>query len=190
MSEWISGNRNLSSSEQEQNARTFYEFFKGRGWSSQAICAMLGNIQVESSINPGIWENLEPFAGGYGLVQWTPYTKYSEWASERGLSWENNGDAECLRIIYESENGLQWFSNPAAPIVDPPLSFEEFSKSELDPDVLANYFLWYYEHPEDTNQPQRGKNALAWFKLLDGGITNTQLILLTLRKRRRKSPFC
>lgn len=149
----------------ENNAKEFYGVFFQYGATLNAISAMLGNMQSESGINPGIWEGLNPFAGGYGLVQWTPYTKYSEWA---GADWQDNGPKECERIIYEAENGLQWFGNDEAPIPTPPLTFPEFLKSELDVVTLANYFLWYYEHPTVTIQPQRGEQAQVWYKFLSG----------------------
>ena len=77
---WITGNRFLSLAEMQINAELFQGWALAAGWSVHAICAMLGNIQSESTINPGIWESLSPYSGGYGLVQWTPYTKYSNWA--------------------------------------------------------------------------------------------------------------
>ena len=162
---WVSGNRYLSQSEMENNAKEFYGVFSQYGATLNAISAMLGNMQSESGVNPGIWEGLKPFAGGYGLVQWTPYTKYSEWA---GADWQDNGPKECERIIYEAENGLQWFENPEAPTPTPPLTFQEFLKSELDVVTLANYFLWYYEHPAVTIQPERGEQAQGWYKFLSG----------------------
>lgn len=165
MAAWVSGNRYLSRSEMENNATLFYGIFNQYGATLNAISAMLGNMQSESGINPGIWESLNPYAGGYGLVQWTPYTKYSEWA---GSGWQDNGPKECQRIIYEAENGLQWFENPSAPIVNPPMSFAQFLKSTESVDTLANYFLWFYEHPAVTIQPQRATQAREWYQFLSG----------------------
>ena len=103
---WISGNRYLTMTEMQNNVDIIHYYFITKGWTENAIAGMLGNMQSESSINPGIWEGLDEVAkGGYGLVQWTPYTKYSDWAGE---GWENNGQKEMERIIYELKNGLQW----------------------------------------------------------------------------------
>lgn len=163
--EWIAKNAYLTRDEMENNALLVWSFLGSRGWSREAVSAMLGNMQTESTINPGIWESLNQYSGGYGLVQWTPYTKYSEWA---GSGWENNGNKQCERINYEMENGLQWFSNNEAPIVNPPITFEEFSKSTDDVGTLANYFLWYYEHPATTIQPDRAEQAKNWYEFLAG----------------------
>lgn len=163
--EWISKNAYLTQSEMENNAIMVWNYFGSRGWTLNAVCAMLGNMQTESTINPGIWESLVVQGGGYGLVQWTPYTKYSEWA---GTDWQDNGDKQCERIVYERDNGLQWFRNPSVDIPDPPITFSEFSDSTLPVDTLANYFLWYYEHPADPDQPNRAAQAQAWYEFLYG----------------------
>lgn len=162
---WITGNRYLSQSEMENNAKEVYNYFIKAGWTINAISAMLGNMESESNINPGIWEGLTvDTSRGYGLVQWTPSTKYTDWAGE---GYEN-GNKQCERIQYEVDNGLQWFENPKAPIVDPPITFKEFSTSTLDVATLANYFLWYYEHPAVTDQPIRATQAQEWLTFLRG----------------------
>lgn len=132
-------------------------------------------MQTESTINPGIWENLDPYYRGYGLVQWSPYTKLTDWIIEQG--WASNTEealtsynSQVDRIIYEAENGLQWFSNPEAPIKDPPISLSEFLVSDLPPSTLANYFLWFYEHPGETIQPARAKQADEWYEFLTGKV--------------------
>lgn len=164
---WIGGNHYLSQSEMENNATIIWNYLGSKGWTLNAVSALLGNMQSESTINPNIWESLTvDYSRGYGLVQWTPATKYIDWA---GSDWEN-GDRELDRIIYESENALQWFSNPNAPIIDPPISFKEFTTSNEEVGILANYFLWYYEHPAVTIQPNRSEQAIAWFNFLGGEV--------------------
>lgn len=144
----------------ENNARIFNEKMSAAGFSINAISGMLGNIQKESSVNPGIWQNLTVGSGGYGLVQWTPYTKYSEWA---GSGWENNGDKECERIIYEFDNGLEYYSTSQYP-----LSASEFRTSTQSPEYLATAFLYNYERPKNKNQPIRRTYARNWYKFLTG----------------------
>lgn len=164
-SDWISKNAYLTQAQMEHNATLVWRYFGSKGWSLEAVSAMLGNMQTESTINPGIWESLTPNGGGYGLVQWTPYTKYSEWA---GQGWQNNGNKQCERIEYEKDNGLQWFANYEVYPATPPISFKEFSTSTLPASTLANYFLWYYEHPLDPNQPNRAEQAQRWYSFLSG----------------------
>lgn len=158
---WISENRFLSLNEMENNAKLFSDYFLSKGWSLNAICGMLGNIQTESNINPGIWEGLIEgnLEGGYGLVQWTPATKYINWA---GSNYQD-GYKQCDRIIYEKDNSLQWISTSLYP-----MTFEEFSTSDLPVELLADMFLKNYERPFDDNQPIRGTQALYWYEFLKG----------------------
>lgn len=152
---WITGNRQLSRAEMDQNAIKFYYRASALGAHYNAILGMLANIEDESWINPGVWESFIPYAGGYGLVQWTPYTKYSSWA---GSGWEDNGDKEVEFLKYTVDNQdipqyIQWFANNEAPTygypVQPPITLAQFWESNLDPKVLADYWILYYEHPRE-----------------------------------------
>lgn len=160
MSEWIYGNRYLTMDEMKHNALLVYNLLSAGGFSVNAVAAILGNAQTESSINPGVWQNFKPFKGGYGLVQWTPYTNYSEWA---GADWENNGSKQCARIIYEFENGEQYYPTKAYP-----LTASQFKTSDKSPAYLATAFLYNYERPANKNQPQRRTQAEFWYEYLTG----------------------
>lgn len=161
---WILGNRFLDMEEMKVNAEIIFQYFHINGWSDNAIAGIMGNMQSESSLNPHIWEGLHEgnLDGGYGLTQWTPATKYIDWA---GSDWKMP-EKELDRIQYEADNGIQWFGNPEAPITSPPISFKEFTTSDKSVEELANYFLWYYEHPAVTIQPQRAEQAKAWYEFI------------------------
>lgn len=160
MSDWISGNRFLSQTEMKHNALLVRDRLSAAGFSINAIAAILGNMQTESSINPGIWQDLKPNKGGYGLVQWTPASKYIEWA---GSDWEGNGDKECERIAYEFANDIQYAKTKTYP-----LTASNFKTSDKAPAYLANAFLYNYERPKNLNQPKRGKQAEYWYEFLTG----------------------
>ena len=176
---WITGNRYLSMTEMKNNADIMYSFFTDHGWTVNAIAAMFGNMQTESTLNPGIWEDLDPFGGGYGLVQWTPYTNYSDWA---GDGWQDNGQKEMERIIYELDNHLQWISTSLYP-----MSFQEFITSEKPPAYLAQAFLYNYERPAVKPQPARSRQAEYWYEYLEGHPPVKQIpiwLLFKLKERR------
>lgn len=191
--DYITGNRYLSQSEMETNAKYIWRYLRERGWSKNAVAGMLGNMQSESTINPGIWEGLNQGTGpGFGLVQWTPYTKYTEWCAERGLN-PSAMDSALLRIEYELDFGLQYYSTDAYP-----LSFASFKVSTQTPEYLAMAFLHNYERPADSNQPNRATQARSWFELLEdgaetpedtpvyqGGNSKMPFLLLALSTRRR-----
>lgn len=165
-----SKNAYLSRAEMEGNAEFITYYFRALGWTDNAIAAMLGNMESESTINPGIYESLDSSSttNGFGLVQWTPNTKYKEWADANGYG-SDYGDivGQCHRIKYELENGLQWI-----PTTSFPLSFEMFSHATGNVEMLAYAFLYNYERPASLDQPNRQAQAVAWLefiKSLDGG---------------------
>lgn len=159
-----SKNAFLTDSEMETNARYVYGVLTSRGWSPTAVCGMLGNMETESTINPGIWQNLD--AGntslGYGLVQWTPSTKYTSWCDARGLD-PSHMDSALARIEWELENGEQYYKTDAYP-----LTFAQFKVSTESASYLAQAFLLNYERPADQTQPARSTQAEKWYTLLKG----------------------
>lgn len=169
MSNWISANRYLSTTEMQNNAQIVYNRLK-YGWTKNAICALLANMQCESNINPGIWESLKSgnLSGGFGLVQWTPATKYRNWHDAYFDDTDyTNGDKQLSRIIYEVNNGMQW----ANVCSEQGLSFQEFTQSTLDPYILAVEFLICYERPADQGpnvRALRGSIAQTWWNYFGG----------------------
>lgn len=157
----ITGNRWLTQAEMETNARYIWNYLGSRGWSINAVAGMLGNMQTESTINPGIWEGLNAGTGpGFGLVQWTPYTKYTAWCDDRNLN-PSDMDSALQRIEYELENGLQYYETSSYP-----LSFAEFKVSTESPYYLGMAFLANYERPAVSYQPRRGEQAQQWYEFL------------------------
>lgn len=158
----------LSDIQMKINASYIYESMSNDGWTLESICGMLGNMQVESSLNPGRWQGdvvapADPTGVGYGLVQWTPYTNYTDWAIANGYSDPSVMDGNIARINYELANNLQWI-----PTYQYPMTFAAFKESTLSPDTLAMIFLANYERPYDPYQPIRGQYALSWYEYLKG----------------------
>jgi len=182
----------LNAEEKEVNARYIYNYLRLRGWSPQAICGMLGNMETESYLNPGVWENLDPGddTRGFGLVQWTPSTKYTDWCYYRELD-PSHMDSALMRIEYEVENGLQWIKTKQYNY-----SFEWFKTSTSSPSSLAQAFLYNYERPLVRPQPLRSAQALKWYNKLKGGsidpggiVTNTSRkmgVLMIIAATRRR----
>lgn len=147
------------------NAQYIMNYFLNKGWTKNSICGMLGNMQSESTMNPGLWESrIEGnMRGGYGLVQWTPATVYINWANSKGYEW-GSIDAQCECIQKEYENNEQWI-----PTTQYPMTFDEFIHSTESPNYLALVFIKNYERPFNSNQPIRGEQAEYWFNTLEGG---------------------
>lgn len=172
MPTWVVSNAYLGQADKDNNALCAWNAMGSIGWSRNATAAVLGNFDKESTLNPGIWQNLDEWntSLGLGLGQWTPATKLLNWASGKGIKWDD-GDNQCQ---FLTENSGQWHTtgNPAAPNPSPLLSWEEFMKSELDVETLTNYFYYWWEDPSysDTSLPPRRDAAKHYFSLI-GGVT-------------------
>ena len=164
----------LTQEQMEVNATYIYSYLSAKGWSINAIAGILGNMQHESAINPGRWEGNDVGNGpGYGLVQWTPYTNYTNWCSTQGYSDPSEMDNNLSRIIYELENGLQYIKTS-----NYPESFSEFTKSNQSPYYLACAFAWNYERSavvlwgteaeREALRQLRGGSANKWYTYLTG----------------------
>lgn len=158
----ISSNAYLSREQAYDNASYIFNYFIQLGWTSNSIAGMLGNMQRESTINPGVWQNLdyENYSGGFGLVQWTPATNLTDWASQRGLD-RDLISTQCAKIQDEFENGGQWI-----PTSEYPISFSEFSLSQETPETLAEIFCLNYERAEVSAMQERRDNARYWYDTL------------------------
>ena len=84
-------NAYLSLSEQQGNAAYIVNYFRNRGWTDNAIAGLLGNMESESTINPGLWESLDygNTSRGFGLTQWTPATKLFSWMDANGYAHDS-----------------------------------------------------------------------------------------------------
>lgn len=163
MSEFYSSNEPLTQAQMETNARYIYNYLGSRGWSTQAIAGMLGNMEHESTINPGRWQSGNVGVGpAYGLVQWDPFSKYIDWCDGEGID-PAHMDSALKRIEYELANGIQYYSTP-----EYPLSFADFKVSKADPAYLAWAFIYNYERPAVKNQPNRATSATKWYSFLTG----------------------
>lgn len=158
----------LNQSQMEINATYIYSHLAHEGWSINAISAILGNMQAESSINPGRWQGNNVGSGpAYGIVQWDPFSKYINWCSEWGFSDPSEMDSNIARILWEVKNKEQWYGRGDFA----GMSFEDFSKSTLPVATLAKAFLLCYERPADQSesvQNYRASLASQWYTYLTG----------------------
>lgn len=167
-----SGNFHLTTKQMLVNAQYVLNYLLEKGWTKNAICGMLGNMQNESGVNPGIWQSLDEgnLNGGFGLVQWTPASKYIDWANNNGfVPASMNGNLQ--RILYEVVNNLQWINSR-----DPKhRSFAEFTQSTDSSYSLGRAFVTAYERPADQSEANlnyRGNCARNMFIALTGGVND------------------
>ena len=158
---WISEyQRWLSESESLQNAQLVANHLIKQGWTKESISALCGNMRHESSINPDMYEYGYNWSEdrGYGLVQWTPRSKYWNWAESKGLN-PRDGNSQLDRIDYEVEQNIQWISTP-----NYPETYAQFRASTKSMDYLVPAFTWNYERPNAESGQQSMPERIAFAK--------------------------
>lgn len=176
--EWIYGETDeyLSEEQMQNNAVLVYQFFSAKGWSMNAIAALLGNMEVESTLNPNM---IEIGGTGHGLVQWTPpenlyavldvlYGSHSDWhLGEKQLEVLY---AEYQEATGQADRGIekQWYSTS-----NYPMSWSEWSTSDNAPSYLVLVFMHNYERPDldydNGHAADRIENANKWYEFLLAG---------------------
>lgn len=184
------------------NMNKVYDFFINLGWTPNAIAGMLGNMMVESTVNPWRfehsslnWDDVPAILtdeGGMGLTQWTPCRKYYNWAIDEGKD-PKSGTTMCERIHYEQENGLQWNLDNILHY-----NWSQYVSSTETPETLSRVFLWAYERPghldpeqEAERLAQRAANARWCFDNIHGsGIRKAIMVLLSKNRRKELKKRC
>ena len=174
---WHNGYRVwLTESQSLENAQKVvdYLYTEDKDWTKESICALLGNMRHESSINPNMYEYGYSWEAdrGFGLVQWTPRSKFWNWGSARGYSEAQlrSGDAQLARIDYEVDNNIQWIPTESN---FNGLTFKEFrtNSRNLTVDELTEAFTWGYERPNrqagEESMPLRQAFARKAYNELD-----------------------
>ena len=160
---WIKGNNYLTKASMENNVQIIYYFLKDRGWSKNAIAGLLGNMQQESTINPGLWQSLKEgnMNLGFGLVQWTPASKYINWANSNGYAIDD-GNYQ-LKWIDEKSTEDQYYKTNKFPI-----SFDEFKKSTQSVEYLVEAFMRNFERPSEKHAmlDKRFEYGNYWYKYI------------------------
>jgi len=141
----------LTQSQKTANATFIYLYLSLNGWSHNAICALLGNMEGESGINPG---RAQVGGGGaFGLTQWDGdrRTTMQNWLTQYGYASNGYGSlqGQLQYLLCEVTNpndeklGWPWIRNHEIKI-----SFSEFTKSSHSIDALVVMFGQNYERFE------------------------------------------
>lgn len=172
--------KGLTTEEKKANAEYIYFYLRKKGWSVQAICGLLGNIEHESYLNPAAWQsNIKDLNNGdigYGLVQFSPASKYLKIQDKSYLptidDLANNPKALIITqlnfIINSSLYGSEWLPKTGMLYHNVPyyINFVDFTKSTNKPDELALVFNGNYERSNDGLEiiRKRGNLANKWYE--------------------------
>lgn len=150
---WLTEAQSLENGQQIVN----FLYTSEKDWSKEAISALIGNTRHESSVNPNMYEYGKEWADdwGFGLVQWTPRSKFWNWGLNEGYTEEElrSGDSQLARIDYEVDNDIQYIPNGHQARYGMGekynFSFADFRSNALGLTTaeLTEAFMWNYEGP-------------------------------------------
>lgn len=154
----------FTQAQMENNAVEFYGYFSAKGATVESISGMLGNIHVESTINPGIKQS-ESTSSGWGLIQWTKATVLTDWCRKYNYVWYD-GAAQCERIWCEGTRtkgaGGYWL-----PTSSYPYKWSEYI-ALTDVTEATKAYLYERERPKDPDVDLRVQRAGEWYEFLTG----------------------
>ena len=154
----------LTHSEMENNATEFYGYFNNKSFTIESIAGMLGNLQQESNINPGLKQSAST-SSGWGLIQWTPSSNLTDYASAQGSDWAT-GEIQTQLICDEIINGYgnQWLPNKVAGYT---YTGQEFSQL-VDVSEACKAYLYERERAGVEALDKRLTYASNWYEYLTG----------------------
>ena len=170
---WISTDTYLTQPHRDSNAELVYQYLSGLGWTREAIAGILGNMDVESTINPAyiqggnyhtlIDNNSCLVLGGnigVGMVQWTGTTptapsgqKLASFAIRHNKNWYD-GELQCERLEAEYQNNLQF---QAGTVDGQHWDWQTYVSSTATPEQLAKVWQLLYENGGSDTQTRQQK---------------------------------
>ena len=155
-----------TSQEAHDNAQLIWEYFRARGFTEEACAGILGNMSIESFVNPGQIGLGYPIADPYspqGLIMWTTtggIDQLHNYATAEGTVWYD-GTLQC-KLIYDNPNdSIFWPRNGYY------YTWAQFAQlTDVDEATLA--FCWEAEAPGTPHETERKQAAAYWFQEFTG----------------------
>lgn len=200
---WIASDQYLNQQHRDENARLIYDYLTNLGWTPQSVAGILGNMDVESSMNPALIEgrgyhtlptNNSVLAittqTGVGLVQWTGTTntppagqKLASFAIRYNKEWYD-GELQCFRLEREYDEDLQ-FDHGTVDGVS--YDWQVYTSSTETPEQLAKVWQTLYERG-GTDTQTRQQKARYYYNLCNR--MSLPLLLMAFTKRKELKPRC
>ena len=171
----------LTQSEMENNATEFYGYFNSKGFTIESVAGMIGNLQQESNINPGMKQTASA-SSGWGLIQWTPSSNLTDYATAHGTDWAT-GEIQTQLMWDEIINGYggQWIPKPSLGYGYTGAEFSQLT----DVAEACKAYLYERERAGVEALTNRLTYASNWYKYLTGVTPPTPPTPPTPTKRKR-----
>lgn len=139
MSKWVLHNNRNNSDEMKHNALIIYDILSYYGWSLEAIAAILGNMQAESSIQPWVIQ-------GYRDNTTNPPSEWDEWSLDRKDEYLNDNGYD---IPYGWDG--DWFEQTRPPKTPPNLGYGLIQWTNSKATNISQNGLYAYTNGNWTN---------------------------------------
>lgn len=137
----------------EENAQIAYNLLRADGWEHNPAIAVIGNLIHESTgINPGQWQGgyFEDWSGGFGIAQWTPGTKVSNYIGSQAQGVVDDGDkqmdllmhdwSQWSTIYLQPDGSSPYYGLTGLPYITSQVDFAEDDTSSVD-DLTAVWMV-------------------------------------------------
>jgi len=196
---WISTDTYLTQQHRKENAKLIYDYLSNLGWTLNAIAGILGNMDVESSMNPALIEgrgyhslisnatclNISSSLG-VGLVQWTGDTttapagqKLASFAIRYDKNWYD-GELQCFRLEREYDTDIQ-FDHGTVDGVS--WDWQTYVVSTETPEQLAKVWQTLYERGGSDTETRQQK-ARYYYNMFSK--TKAWLLFMALQNNRKE----
>lgn len=177
-----------TSQEAYDNAKMIYDILSYCGWHLPAVCACLGNCEVESEYNPWRWQGDYVLPVGdprityqnthaYGLYQQDPAGKYiyntyaqslygygPNYSDRTGNTFDGSAQTFYLHYICSDTSAGEWGDYWGSPYYMPFAQFIVDEEHSID--FLTETFRVGYERGEAS--PRRAQAANYWWDVFQG----------------------
>ena len=165
------------------NATEVYNRMIASGWTHNAACGAIGNLCAESTgINAGQWQG--GFGGyykdsqGFGMAQWTPWTRVSSYVGSSSQSKMNDPDAQVSMLlsqknqwstVYVDKSGYSKYYGIYVPYY---ATFDDYAKGNSSVSDMTAAYMCCWERPGKNNSLSKRQEYANYFSGKLGGQTD------------------
>lgn len=170
-----------TSTEAQANATMIYSILYSLGWTLEAVCGVLGNVESESAYNPWRWQGDAVLPVGdnrinyqnahaYGLCQWDPAGKYINNGS--GYSGYGPNYSNQTGSTTDGESQMRYLNDNADyySTASYPLSYAQYKQATIAGGYSVAYLAraWFYNFERGTWDEGRVTAAEYWYNYFSG----------------------
>lgn len=136
------------------NADTIWNFFKSKGFSDSIVAGIMGNLRLESNLNPNA---LNKSSGAFGIAQWLGGRKTGLQNYAKSIGSSVNDLTTQLNFLWKELNGSEKKT----------LNYLNSNQGQSAA-VIARMFDQLFERSEGTHVPQRQQYANQFLSQYSG----------------------